>query len=79
MEEYETVNKTYIPMNKRAGWVNIYNSEKVQAEIDSILASTDEFDKMLFQDDRMIALNYIIKEYHDEAGPESLNEILETP
>ena len=67
MEEYERVNDNgWIPMNKRAGWVNIYKSEKVQAEIDRILSSTDELDKMVFQDERMRALKYII-EYYDDA------------
>ncbi len=77
MEEYERVNDNgYIPMNKRAGWVNIYNSEKVQAEIDRILSSTDELDKMIFQDERMRALKFIIDEYEEEIHGTSLDDLV---
>lgn len=77
MEEYERVNDNgYIPMNKRAGWVNIYNSEKVQAEIDRILASSDELDKMIFQDERMRVLKYIIEEYDNVPSESTLDELI---
>ena len=80
MEEYERVNDDgFIPMSKRAGWVTIYNSEKVQAEIDRILSSTDELDKMIFQDERMKALKYIIEQYKDNGAPEGSLDDLVSP
>ena len=87
MEEYETINNTHIPMNKRAGWVNIYKSEKVQSEIDKILASpnylpgiTEELHKMTFEDERMKALKFIMDEYEENVHGKSLSDIIdETP
>ena len=80
MEEYERVNNNgYIPMNKRAGWVNIYNSEKVQVEIDRILANPNHLYKDEFQGDRMKVLNYIIKEYKDDGAPEGSLDDLVSP
>ena len=78
MEEYERVNDNgYIPMNKRAGWVNIYNSEKVQAEIDKILANQTEFDReFVYKDERMRALKFIIDEYEEEVHGTSLDDLV---
>lgn len=56
MEKFETVNNTHIPMNKRAGWVNIYTSEKVQAEINEFLGGV-----VNNEDERMKALQHIMK------------------
>ena len=78
MEKYETVNNTHIEMHKRAGWVNIYKSEKVQAEIDRILTSNDPKYKLLeLNGNRMKALKFLVDEYSDDTGPESLKAIMD--
>lgn len=80
MEEFETVNNTHIEMHRRAGWVNIYQSEKVQAEIDRLLASPNPLYQDAFQGDRMKALKYIIDEYKKDGAPEgSLDELIDSP
>ena len=62
MEKYETVNNTHIPMNRRAGWVNIYNSDKVQAEINKFLG----WEQLDNDDERMKALHHIMKPLNQE-------------
>lgn len=78
MEEYERVNNTHIEMNKRAGWVNIYKSELVQAEVNRILEDNIKFDGGT-PDDRMKILYDIIqkqtKAEHEQGRP-SLDDLV---
>lgn len=74
MEKYETVNNTYIPMHKRAGWVNVYLSDKVQAEINNFL----EWDQINNEDERLKALYHIMKPLTQEESEwrTSLNDLV---
>ena len=79
MEEYERVNNTHIEMNKRAGWVNIYTSEAVQAEINRILEDNIKFRFEQSADDRMKILYDIIqkqtRDEHEQGRP-SLDDLV---
>ena len=78
MEEYERVNNTHIEMNKRAGWVNIYKSEAVQAEINRILEDNIKFDGGTPDDRMRILYDIIQKQTRDEheQGRPSLDDLV---
>lgn len=60
MREYEAANGVFIPNNKKAGWVRIYTSEAVQAEVDKLMKTQDELKQFMVDGDRMKALRMVM-------------------
>lgn len=60
MREYEVANGKFIPNNKKAGWVNVYTSEAVQAEVDKLMKTQDPIKQLQVDGNRMKALSMVM-------------------
>lgn len=60
MREYEDAIGKYIPNNKKAGWVRIYTSEAVQAEVDKLMKTQDPAKQRAIDGNRMRALSMVM-------------------
>ena len=60
MREYEAANGEFLPSNKKPGWVKIYTSEAVQAEVDKLMKTQDPVKQSAIDGNRMRALSMVM-------------------